>query len=367
MQQELEISKEEIFLDQDEKLTDALREIANQIAPEPKKDVRMKNVKNDIILKPVTKLTLEEAEWRWECKLKDEAIKLEGKLRERAFNYPNDPITAKVKEEIIWTIVNEEKQQETVSAILEKITDLINKGIMPEKEEIAQMIEESPNKKYLDIENILKQANFIKEAKKSIGTMHEETRKVLVKYIISNKNVSDLKEFFDKHTPQKQIDEIFKKEGNEVKSKNEIEKDTLMEIGELFLKTRRINPNEIKQIAEGLGLNVSDFITKVEMLKIKLSPTNIDPKNLERFVHSAIYTAEEDKRKVREIRKKYLEEIGHNYKEKTNSDLVQIANNNKIPLGVIKKEAEDLIRKINKREQQPSQKEIEEIIQEIVQ
>ncbi len=370
MQPELQNSKEEpIKEDQEAKLTSALEYIAEQIVPPPqKKEIRRRpHIISDIVIKPVTRLILDAGEDIWGCELKKEALELERMVRERATNYPNETITEEVIGKIIWTIVNEEKQKETVFVILEKITDLINKGLIPEKEDIAQMIEESPNKKYLDIESILKQANFVKEAKKSIGIMHEETRKALVKYIMSNKNVWDLKEFFDKHTPQKQIDEILAKGGNEVKTEAEIEKEALIDIGELFLKTRRINPNEIKQIAEELGFDIPNFVRKVELLKIKLSPTNIDPKNLRRFVESAIYTAEEEKRKVREIRTEYLEQIGHNYKKKTIDNLAEIAKRNRLPLGVIKKEAHDLITEINKRGQELSQKEINDIIKGMVQ
>lgn len=370
MQTELDNSQGEITIkdkDPDEKLTNALKDIADQIIPPPQKDIRRgAHIRNEITLKSITKLALEEAEWKWELDLKKEAIELERKLRERAMNYPNDPITDKVKDEIIWTVVNAEKQQETVSAILEKITDLINTGRMPAQDDIAQMIQASENQKYLDIESILKQANFILEAKKSLGTMHEATTKALIKYILSNKNVWDLKEFFDKHTPQKQIDEILKKEGAQVKSKNEIEKDALIEIGELFLKTRSINPKEIKQIAEELELDISDFVKKVEMLKIKLSPTNIDPKNLERFVNSAIYTAEEEKRKTREARRAYLTQIADNYKENTTRDLAKIAKENRSPLGLMQEEHRKLASLIKDRGQQPNKEIIAQIIEEMV-
>ncbi len=367
MLQELENSKEERIEDPDEKLTNALKDIADQIAPEPKKDIRMKSLRNDIILKPVTKLTLEEAEWRWGCKLKDEAIKLEGKLRERAINYPNDPITEKVKEEIIWTVVNEDKQKETVSAILEKITDLIDKGIIPEKEDIAQMIEESPNKKYLDIESILKQANFVKEAKISIGTMHEETRKALVQYILSNKNVWELKEFFEKYTIQKQIDKMITEKGNPIKSKAEIEKDALVEIGEFLLRTGSINLNDIKEIAKSQGLEESDFTEKSKQLVKILKMPNTNPNKLQILVENLLYREEKRKEEEREVRIKYLTQIAQEYKDINNLHLAHIANENRIPIGIIKEEAQTLIKRISENKKQQNPKTTEQIIEEIVQ
>ncbi len=369
MLQELENSKEEKIKDPDENLTNALKDVSNQIVPEYKKDTRIKShTRNEIILKPVTNLTLEEAEWKWGCKLKDEAIKLEGKLRERAINYPNEPITEKVKDEIIWTVVNEEKQKETVSAILEKITDLINKGLMPKKEEIAQMIEESPNKKYLDIESLLKQASFVKEAKTSIGTMHEETRKSLVKYIVSNKDVLKLKEFFEKYTLQKQIDKIVAEKDSVGKSKEEKEKDALLEIGEFFLKTQiGYKLNDIKEIAKVQDLDEFDFVEKSKQLIKILKMPNTNPDKLDKLVENLIYREEKRKQEEREVRTQYLNQIGKNLKEINNLDLAKIANENRIPLGIIKEEAQALIKRMRTNKQQTNPKTIKEIIEEMVQ
>ena len=186
-----EIEKTE---DLDEKVTNALKYMADLIAPEAPAKEKKQRLNNQIIIKPLTKLILEDTEWRWGCKIKDEAIKLENKIRERAINYPNEQITKKIKEELVWSVVNEEKQKEAVSEILAQITDLIDRGEEVRKEEIQKMIENSENQKYLDLENIYRQTTFIKEARESLGFMHKETQIALIKYILSNKSILKLKD-----------------------------------------------------------------------------------------------------------------------------------------------------------------------------
>lgn len=362
-----EIQKNEIEnIDKEAILTSALGDLSNKILYDDKDQERHKPQKKGFSkIKPITKMMLEESEFRWGMKLKDDAIKLETKLREEIDE--KKIITEEEKDNIVWEVVNFVKQEKAKNDVLEKIAEKINKGEEVDEEEIKEIIEGSEDKKYLKTEDILKQTNFIKEAKKSIGAMHPDTKKSLIKYILSGKDVLKLTEFFEEYTIQKQVDKVVREKQSEKEQKpEEKEKNALMEIGNFFLKTKRTDLGYIKKIAENENLPLKEFKERAVQLTNLLNQPHTNPEKLDKIVENILYREEKRAEEEKNLKMEYLGKVAKRYKEINNFEIAQLANEYKIPLAVVKNEAHALIKKINESKKRGEDKKSNEIIQELI-
>ncbi len=369
-----EILEQENILDEqnqeDERLTNALRKVADKIAPQAEiksqpSGFRTKGKPEKVILKPITRNILDELEYTFGQSLKEEVIKLETTLRAEVEAQPYKPITPEKKDEIVWSIVNYEKQQDTLSKILLEITELINEGGKINDQEITALIESSPGKKYLELESLLEKANFIEDAKKSIGTMYDETRKALVKYILSNKDILKLKDFFEQNNTQKQIDKVLVEQGVKNKEPLEIEKEALMLLGEFFVKTNSVNMADVIKIAESYNLDINLFKERVKELINILRKSNTNPARLERLVENILHGGEKRLKEQKDLKTIYLNKIAKDYKNINNLELAKIASEHRLPLSIIKQEANILIKRLAENNNQENRKSPEEITQEI--
>ncbi len=359
-----EVEKNDIeVMDKEEILTSALEELAGKMLPEEGNTAKERGLNS---VRSVTNIMLEESEFRWNIKLRDDAIKLESRLRKEIEEKKG--ITNKEKDDIIWEVVNYEKQEKAKIGILEKITEKIDIGEELEEDEIKKIIEQSPDKKYLKTQDILKQASFIKEAKKTIGLMHPETKNSLIKYILSGKDVFKLTEFFEEYSIQKQIDNVIKNKDFEKnkQSPEEKEREALLEIGHFFLRTRKTDLKYIKEIAEKEDLPETTFKEKAKQLTNLLNQPHTNPDKLDKIVDNLLYREKKKAEEENEIKMQYLENIANRYKEINNLELAQLANEYKIPLSVVKNEAQILIRKINESKKKGENKKNNEIIQELI-